>query len=73
MTEAVNPTFYGLSLKGESRCQEEETLRIYEPEHPYLMGAVTMRDGTRMAVSQEKARLAGWDDLADRMAARGIK
>jgi hypothetical protein len=73
MTEPVNPTFYGLSLAGEYRCLEEETLRIYEPEHPYLSGAVTMRNGTRMAISQEKARRAGWDDLADRMAARGMK
>jgi hypothetical protein len=73
MAEPVNPTFYGLSLDGESRCQEQETLRTYEPEHPYPLGAVIMRDGTRMAVSQEKARRAGWNDLADKMAIRGIR
>lgn len=73
MTEPVNPTFYGLSPDGERRCLEQETLRTYEPEHSYSSGAITMRDGTRMAVSQEKARRVGWDDLADRMAIRGIK
>ena len=53
-------------LKAKSRCLEEEALYFYEPEHDYRSGAIVMRDGTRMAISQAKARQAGWPDLADR-------
>ena len=66
-----NPIFYGLSPSGERRCLEEETLYYHENEHDYRSGVITMRDGTRMATSSEKARIAGWDDLADMMAAKG--
>ncbi len=68
-----NPVFYGLSPQGKSRCLEEEALYFYEPEHDYRSGAIVIRDGTRMAISQAKARQAGWQDLADRMAAKGIQ
>lgn len=68
-----NPVFYGLGPHGEHRCLEEETLYSYEPEHNYRAGLVTMRDGTRMAIAQEKARQAAWNDLATMMAERGVQ
>ena len=65
-------TFYGLSPSGERRCLEDDVLREYEPEHDYASGHVVMRDGTRLAVNQAKAREAGWEDLAAMMAKRGV-
>ena len=64
-------TFYGLSPRDERRCLEDNVLREYEPEHDYALGFVTMRDGTRLATNQVKAREAGWEDLASLMAERG--
>ena len=68
-----NPVFYGLYRNGEGCCLEEEKLYAYEPQHDYRSGAIVMRDGTRMAISQAKARQAGWNDLAEKMALKGIQ
>ena len=68
-----NTVFYGVGLGGERRCLEEETLYRYESEHDYRSGHIIMRDGTRLATTQANARKVGWIDVAEMLAAKGIK
>lgn len=67
-----DPTFYGIGPHGERRCLEQLTLYYHENEHNYKSGAITMRDGTRLATSSALARVRGWDDLATMMEAKGL-
>ena len=70
---ASNPTFYGLGPNGQRRALEKDDLAFFEPNHNYSAGFVVTEDGTRMAVSQARAREAGWEDVAALMAEKGIQ